>query len=111
MACEVVHSQNGPQVDIARSWRDHGIHVAVSMENVENVFVPQGQSEPSRDGGSFGLNWRAKQAPIIGVIKGTGRLDGNASDSLVQFIEDFVLIHDASEWQSAVLSPSFDRMV
>lgn len=42
MACEAVHSQNGSQVDIARSWRDHGTHVAVSVENVENVFVPQG---------------------------------------------------------------------
>lgn len=41
-----------------------------------------------------------------------GRLDGNAADSLVPFIggpADFVLIHEARRWQSAVLSPSFDR--
>lgn len=45
-------------------------------------------------------------------MKDGGHPDGNAADSLVPFIGapgDFVLIHEARGWQSAVLSPSFDR--
>jgi len=132
---------------VARSWRDHGIHIAVSMNNVENAFMPQGYEhldpltltclevwlfQVGTESGwmelwvcgltlgfPFRLNWGggnkrrvSLQITYFEVIKGVGRPDENASDSLVQLIggpADFVLIHDASEWQSAVLSPSFER--
>ena len=33
-------------LDVARIWRDHGIHVALSVNNVENAFTPQGYLDP-----------------------------------------------------------------
>lgn len=33
-------------LDVAGIWRDHGVHVALSVNNVENAFTPQGYLDP-----------------------------------------------------------------
>ncbi|KAF8558328.1 Metallo-dependent hydrolase [Imleria badia] len=114
-------------LDVARIWRDHGIHVALSVNNVENAFTPQGYLDPLTltclEVGLFQVGtergWRellrsvsTTSKEVIGVMKDAGRPEGCAADSLVPFIgapADFVLIHEARGWQSAILSPSFDR--
>lgn len=48
----------------------------------------------------------------IGVIEDAGRSEVDATDSLVPVVggpADFLLMHEARGWQTAVLSPSFDR--
>ncbi|KAF8133942.1 hypothetical protein EV363DRAFT_1161850 [Boletus edulis] len=114
-------------LDVARIWRDHGIHVALSVNNVENAFTPHGYLDPLtlaclevalfRVGTEPG--WRellrsvsTTPKEVIGVMKDAGRPDEYAADGLVPFIggpADFVMIHEARRWQSGVLSPSFDR--
>lgn len=33
-------------LDVATIWRDYGVHVALSVNNVENAFTPQGYLDP-----------------------------------------------------------------
>lgn len=134
-------------LDVSRIWRDHGVHVALSVNNVENAFTPQGYLDPLTlaclEVGLFQVGtepgWRELlvcgsalvQFPVlaeltgtykravsttskeaIGVIEDADCREGNAADSLVPLVEgpaNFVLMHEARGWQSAVLSPSFDR--
>ncbi|KIK97070.1 hypothetical protein PAXRUDRAFT_767458 [Paxillus rubicundulus Ve08.2h10] len=36
----------GRTLDAGRIWRDHGIHIALSVNNVENALTPQGYFDP-----------------------------------------------------------------
>lgn len=115
---------NAPQV-----YRDHGVRVALSVNNVENAFTPQGSLDPLTLA-SLGValfqvgtepDWRVLLRSVsttskeaIGVMHG-----GNASgesvdegDGIVPRVgdsADFVVVHGARRWQSTVLSPGFDR--
>jgi len=114
-------------LDVARIWREHGIHVALSVNNVENAFTPQGYLDPLTlaclEVGLFQVGtehgWRellravsTTSKEVIGALNDGGRRDGNDEASFIPRIggpADFVLIHEAERWQSTVLSPSFDR--
>ncbi|KAG2033692.1 hypothetical protein BDR03DRAFT_1001969 [Suillus americanus] len=115
---------NAPQV-----YRDHGVRVALSVNNVENAFTPQGSLDPLTLA-SLGValfqvgtepDWRVLLRSVsttskeaIGVIHGDSVSGKSAdeSDGVVPRVgdpADFVVVHGARRWQSAVLSPGFDR--
>ncbi|KAF9236489.1 hypothetical protein BU15DRAFT_89107 [Melanogaster broomeanus] len=117
----------GRTLDAARIWRDHGVRIALSVNNVENAFTPQGYVDPLTLA-CLGValfqvgtepEWRellrsvsttSKEA--IGIVDERDDLTGGAEDGLVPRVggpADFVLIHEAARWQSAILSPGFDR--
>ncbi|KAF9221484.1 Metallo-dependent hydrolase [Gyrodon lividus] len=117
----------GRTLDAARIWHDHGVRIALSANNVENAFTPQGYLDPLTLAclgvGLFQVGtepeWRellrsvsttSKEA--IGIVDESDGLKGGADDGLVPCAggpADFVLVHEAQRWQSAILSPGFDR--
>jgi hypothetical protein len=115
---------NAPQV-----YRDHGVRVALSVNNVENAFTPQGSLDPLTLA-SLGValfqvgtepDWRVLLRSVsttskeaIGVMHrdSVGGKSADEGDGIVPRVgdpADFVLVHGARRWQSAVLSPGFDR--
>ncbi|KAG0700440.1 hypothetical protein DFH29DRAFT_807663 [Suillus ampliporus] len=115
---------NAPQV-----YRDHGVRVALSVNNVENAFTPQGSLDPltlaSLGVGLFQVgtepDWRVLLRSVsttskeaIGIMHG-GKASGESvdeGDGLVPRVgdpADFVVLHGARRWQSVVLNPGFDR--
>ncbi|KIJ62731.1 hypothetical protein HYDPIDRAFT_114421 [Hydnomerulius pinastri MD-312] len=114
-------------LDAARIWRDHGVRVAMSVNNVENAFTPQGYLDPltlaSLGVGLFQVGtepeWRELLRSVsttsketIGMGGGDADLTKSKDNGLVPRVgdpADFVLVHEAKRWQSAVLSPGFDR--
>ncbi|OAX41748.1 Metallo-dependent hydrolase [Rhizopogon vinicolor AM-OR11-026] len=114
---------NAPQV-----YRDHGVRVALSVNNVENAFTPQGSLDPLTLA-SLGvalfqvgteLDWRVLLRSVsttskeaIGIMnEKTHGGSAEQGDGLVPLIgdpADFVIVHGARRWQSVVLSPGFER--
>ncbi|KAH7909903.1 hypothetical protein BJ138DRAFT_1088682 [Hygrophoropsis aurantiaca] len=123
----------GRTLDVPRIWHEHGIHVALSVNNVENAFTPQGSVDPltlaSLGVGVFQAgteaSWRellravtvsSKSAIGLGDVNNTTTKDIQKSaqedSELVPQIgdlADFVIVHEARRWQSTVLNPTFDR--
>ncbi|KAH7925904.1 Metallo-dependent hydrolase, partial [Leucogyrophana mollusca] len=117
---------NAPQI-----WRRHGVHVALSVNNVENAFTPQGSLDPlslaSLGVGVFQVgtenDWRELlRAVTISSKRAIGlggdndfRCESEAQDGGNELVPrvgdpaDFFVVHEARRWQSTVLNPGFDR--
>lgn len=112
----------GPRtLDAARIPRQHGIRIAMSVNNIENAFTPQGYLDPFTLT-SLGVSifqvgtepeWRELLHSVTVVAKAAIGCDSeDTDDNLAPRIgdpADFVLIHEANRWQTVVLSPPFDR--
>ncbi|KAG1879167.1 hypothetical protein F4604DRAFT_1880110 [Suillus subluteus] len=107
---------NAPQV-----YRDHGVRVALSVNNGSldpltlaslGVALFQVGTEPDWRVLLRSVSTTSKEA--IGVMHGgsVGGKSADESDGVVPRVgdpADFVVVHGARRWQSAVLSPGFDR--
>jgi len=107
-----------------RLWREHHIQVALDANNVENGFTPHGSLDPlSLISWTVGLyqagredDWRTLLASVTTAAKeAVGMADPEGdNDGLVPqkgSKADFVILPQTVRWQSAVLSPSYDRKV
>ncbi|KII87842.1 hypothetical protein PLICRDRAFT_649240 [Plicaturopsis crispa FD-325 SS-3] len=98
---------------------EHGINAAMSVNNIENAFTPQGSLDPltlcSLGVGVFQSGRPADLDVLLRSVTLTAkRAIGlhNIPDQLhpaKRERADFVIIHNATSLQSAVLNPSFDR--
>ncbi|KAG1765913.1 hypothetical protein EDD22DRAFT_1013382 [Suillus occidentalis] len=106
---------NAPQV-----YRDHGVRVALSVNNVENAFTPQGSLDPltlaSLGVALFQVGTEPDWRVLLLLVSCTGDNASGESvdegDGIVPRVgdsADFVVVHGARRWQSTVLSPGFDR--
>ncbi|EIW81333.1 Metallo-dependent hydrolase [Coniophora puteana RWD-64-598 SS2] len=112
-------------LDAPRLWREHQIQVALDANNIENGFTPHGSLDPlSLISWTVGLyqagredDWRMLLASVTTAAKeavGMAELEGDNIDGLVPrkgSKADFVILPQTARWQSAVLSPSYDRKV
>ncbi|TBU28610.1 Metallo-dependent hydrolase [Dichomitus squalens] len=109
-------------LNVPRLATEHGLRVAMAVNNVENAFTPQGPVDPL---GLCPLGVAVFQAgtkidcrtlleavtlnsrlAIGGFHKGSATLSLTPSPGMVA---DFVLLHDNDSVHSAALNPSFSR--
>ncbi|KAH7884961.1 hypothetical protein F5I97DRAFT_1810368 [Phlebopus sp. FC_14] len=113
----------GRTLDAARVWREHGVRVALSVNNVENAFTPQGYVDPLTLAclgvGLFQVGTEPEWRELLRAVSTTSKeaigIQERAhtdNDGLVPRVgdaADFALVHEARRWQSVILSPGFDR--
>ncbi|PPQ77464.1 hypothetical protein CVT25_011332 [Psilocybe cyanescens] len=100
-------------------FQKHGIEIAMSVNNVENAFTPQGSLDPlSLCTFGVGVFQAATPADIRTLARSvtltSKRAIGQSEIPLdlaptVGDLADFVVLHGRSSLQSAVLNPCFDR--
>ncbi|KNZ80975.1 Cytosine deaminase [Termitomyces sp. J132] len=100
----------------------YGIEVAMSINNIQNAFTPQGSLDPlTLCSLGVALFQTAAPSDIEALIRsvtltsklalGVGESDGKRLFPVSGDAADFVILHGAHSTQSAVLHPSFDRTV
>ncbi|KIJ17904.1 hypothetical protein PAXINDRAFT_175628 [Paxillus involutus ATCC 200175] len=97
----------GRTLDAGRIWRDHGVHIALSVNNVENAFTPQGYLDPLTLAclgvGLFQIGTEPEWRELLRSVSTTSK----EAIGIVDESDD--LTGNARRWQSAILSPGFDR--
>ncbi|EGN98075.1 hypothetical protein SERLA73DRAFT_182935 [Serpula lacrymans var. lacrymans S7.3] len=115
-------------LDVSRLWRIYGVHIAMSVNNVENAFTPQGSLDPltlaSLGVGMFQvgaeIDWMALLRAVtisskeaIGIVFNINQQKDDRGDlDLVPQpgeYADFIIVHETRRWQSAILNPAFSR--
>ncbi|OBZ71600.1 hypothetical protein A0H81_08360 [Grifola frondosa] len=107
-------------LDVPRLAREHGLRVAMAVNNVGNAFTPHGPVDPLAlcplGVALFRAGTKADCRSLLEAITVNARLAiGEARDGERGLVPapgdpaDFVLLHDNDSLHSAALSPSFTR--
>ncbi|CAL1713115.1 unnamed protein product [Somion occarium] len=112
-------------LNVTHLAREHNVRIAMTVNNVQNAFTPQGSVDPLSlcplGVAVFQSATKADSQVLLESVTNTARRAiGRQQDSRlskesrpmivrVGDVADFVLLHNNDSTQSAVLNPSYDR--
>ncbi|KAH9841570.1 Metallo-dependent hydrolase [Rhodofomes roseus] len=107
-------------LNVSRLEREHGVKVAMAVNNVENAFTPQGTTDPLalcpmgvavfQDGTKKGCRTLI-EAVTITARKAIAAPSRQSLTPVKGDAADFVLLHENDSLYSAALSPCYTRTV